>query len=244
MNHSSNYSEEALFARESLFRQRLSQLRNTGEIKRQTVSTTQAGVKELEQRIYLKNVDTAFGQGDPRQLEKLALLDSLTELYNHDTVIRMLKDEVKRCQRYKKSMSILAVAIDSITQLEKQTPIVSDSILKNIAQILMQIIRDVDIPGRYDRDRIIIICPETSQDGALCLSDRLCRQISAENISQIENSKHTTISIGIAEFAQPAENEEQLLYLAFQALKLVENAGGNNYGLMKAKTLKRTSNNS
>ena len=58
MNHSSNYSEEALFARESLFRQRLSQLRNTGEIKRQTVSTTQAGVKELEQRIYLKNVDT------------------------------------------------------------------------------------------------------------------------------------------------------------------------------------------
>lgn len=51
MSISSNYSEEALVGRESLFRQKLSQLRTTGEIRRMAVSSKQTGFKEMENRI-------------------------------------------------------------------------------------------------------------------------------------------------------------------------------------------------
>ena len=120
MTSSSNYSEEALFARDSLFRQKLSQLRNTGEIQRMTVLSTQAGLKEMEQSIYLNNAGSTFVQGDPRQLEKLALLDSITEFYNHDTISRLLKNEIKRCRRYQRELSVLAITIDSLSQIEKK----------------------------------------------------------------------------------------------------------------------------
>ena len=56
--------------------------------------------------------------GDPRQLEKLALLDSLTELYNHDTINRMLKDEVQRALRYKRELSLYChYSLDCLTHL-------------------------------------------------------------------------------------------------------------------------------
>src|SRR5271170_4698230 len=114
MSISSNYSEEAIVGRESLFRRKLSQLRTTGEIKRMSTNNNQAGFKEIEQSIYLANVNSNWVHSDPRQLEKVALLDSLTELYNHDTINRMLKDEVKRALRYKKELSLLIITIDCL----------------------------------------------------------------------------------------------------------------------------------
>ena len=92
----SNYNEEAIVGRESLFRQKLMQLRTTGEIKRKTINNHHTGFKEIEQSLHLKNLNASWVHGDPRQLERLALLDCLTELYNHDTINRMLRDEIKR----------------------------------------------------------------------------------------------------------------------------------------------------
>jgi len=239
MTNSPNYSEDALFARESLFRQKLSQLRNTGEIRRATESSIQAGIREMKQGLYLKNVGSTFEQGDPRQLEKLALLDSLTELYNHDTITRMLKDEVKRSQRYKKETSILVIGLDFLTYTENQGgPIAADSVLKAAAQLVMDTIRDVDLPGRYNRDHFLLVCPETPLVGALCLAERLCRLTCTERFSKMEESWKITFSIGLAALFEPAENDEQLLHLAFQALSLVEQSGGNNYGAVKTKSAK------
>jgi len=235
MTMSSNYSEEALFARESLFRQKLNKLRTTGEIQRMSRSCAQSGFKEIEQNFYLNNTSTILAHENPRQLEKLALLDSLTELYNHDTISRMLKDEVRRAQRYKKEVSVLALTIDNFPEVTKQGgPIACDFILKATAQMLMQSIRDVDIPGRYDRDHFIFICPETTLTGATCLANRLCNNVSSERIAEGGKQWQITISIGIASFPDTAQNEQQLLDLAFRSLILAERSGGNNYHVVQA----------
>ena len=234
-----NYNEQAICGRESLFRQKLNQLRNTGEIRRMAVASNQAGLKEIEQSIYLKNTDTTLAQSDPRRLEKLALLDSLTELYNHSTTSRLLKDEVRRAQRYKNDLSVLVITIDSMHAIAKQnSPFVCDSILKATAQILMRCIRDIDIPGRYNRDHLILVCPETEPLGAACLAERLCNQIKAEDISDMEKTWHITASIGISTFPQPAQNDEQLIHLALQSLQLAEQKGGNTYVSPKSGELK------
>ncbi len=236
---SSNYIEQAITGRESLFRQKLNQLRTTGEIQRWASTSNQAGLKELEQSVYLKNIDSTLAQSDPRCLEKIALLDSLTEVYNHDTIIRMLKDEVKRSQRYKNNLCVLAVIVDSMDDIAKQGGALAyDFILKAVAQLLMRSVRDVDFPGRYDRDRFVIVCPETALDGAICLAKRLCNSVNPEGIADMGKTWHISLSIGISTFPEPAENDEQLLSLALQSLRLAEQVGGNTYVSPKAKATK------
>ena len=102
----------------------------------------------------------------------------------------------------------------------------------------MRCIRDIDIPGRYNRYHLILVCPETESLEAACLAERLCNQIKAEDISDMEKTWHITASIGISTFPQPAQTDEQLIYLALQSLQLAEQKGGNTYVSPKSGELK------
>jgi diguanylate cyclase (GGDEF)-like protein len=233
MSISSNYSEEAIVGRESLFRRKLTQLRTTGEIKRVSANNNHAGFKEIEQTIYVNNINSNWAHSDPRQLEKLALLDSLTELYNHDTINRMLKDELKRALRYKKELSLLVITLDCLAQATNCSNSACDSILKKTAQSVMQIVRDVDIPGRFDREHFFIVCPETGEAGAASLAKRLCHRVGAEQNFDINPQWDTTVSIGVVTFPTPAQNDQQMLNLGFQALRSALKSGGNTFTLAR-----------
>jgi two-component system, cell cycle response regulator len=225
--------EEPVLARESLFRQKLSQLRSTGEIQRTTISSHHSGFRAIEQTHYLNNVCDSFQHTDPRQLESLALLDVHTELYNHDTLCRVLKDEFRRAQRYKNSLAVLAIAIDALPQLADHIDAIAfDALLKTVAQFLMKAVRDVDIPGRYDMERFVIICPQTNLDGALSLAGRLCASIESEEFCVPREQSHVTLSIGMATFPDLADGYEKLLHLAMQSLTVAKQSGGNTFKII------------
>ncbi len=110
--------EDALFGRESLFRQKLDQLRTTGEIKRKQQIDPMARVRELEQSQLLSGAQAFVSNNAPSDIQKMALLDSLTELYNHDSIMRIFKDELKRSRRYKQAESLLILRVDQLEQIE------------------------------------------------------------------------------------------------------------------------------
>jgi two-component system, cell cycle response regulator len=233
MPQSDKNEDEALLGRESLFRQKLNQLRNTGEIQRTIISSHYLGFKAIEQNHYLNNVSQSLQHTDPRQLESLALLDMHTELYNHNTLCRILKDELRRAMRYKNPLALLAIAIDNLHHSADETDSnACDVLLKVAAQFLMKAVRDVDIPARYDRDSFIIVCPETNLDGAISLSGRLCTGIEAEEFPVSGQRSKLTVSIGMATFPDLADGYEKLLYLAFQALKDARHSGGNTFKIV------------
>jgi len=233
MSQSYENEAEPWLARESLFRQKLNQLRNTGEIQRTRISSHYSGFKALEQSHYLNNVSESFQHTDPRQLESLALLDVHTELYNHDTLCRVLKDELRRAQRYKNPLALLAIAIDNLPHIANHTDATAfDPLLKEVAQFLMKAVRDIDILGRYDLDRFIIVCPETNLDGAISLSGRLCNSIETEEFSASGQRSRVTISIGMATFPDLADGYDQLLYLGMQSLTVAKQSGGKTFKIV------------
>ncbi len=123
--------QEPLFAREGLFRQKLNQLRKTGEIQQQRKVDTDSRLKELEQGGFLTNVKSTLPQADPKEMERITLLDGVTELYNHSTVTRILKDELKRSKRYKHNCSLIMLLVDNLYGIQQSHgPDVSDSILR------------------------------------------------------------------------------------------------------------------
>lgn len=220
-----------LFAREGLFRQRLNQLRNTGNLnqaKAQNQSDAQSRFKELEQGSYLSNVQSNMGKSDQQDAERIALLDSVTELYNRNTIMRIMRDELKRTKRYKHSMGLLVVRVDDYTKIAKaHGQNTADSVIKGTANFVMSKVRDVDIPARYDLDTFVVICPETDPKGVAVLAERIRSKIMLERVSDVGQNWHVTVSQGIAGYPGNALKADELVETALQAAQKASEAGGN-----------------
>lgn len=226
----SRKDDEPLFAREGLFRQKLNQLRTTGEISRVRNTDSQARLRELEQSAYLQNAQNVMTNADPQEMERLTLLDSLTQIYNHNTIVRIFREDLKRARRYKNYATVLMVAVDNLREIQAQRgALVSDSILKGVANFLMKEIRDVDIPSRYDGWHFAIVCPETDPSGVQVLAERLRNKIITERVSDVGQNWAITLSMGIAGFPAHGMQAEDLFHRALQALQESEMSGGNTF---------------
>lgn len=219
-----------LFAREGLFRQKLNQLRNTGNIPtpKSQPSDAQSRYRELEQESYLSNVQSSYGKGDQQEAERVALLDPVTELYNRNTVSRIVRDELKRAKRYKHAMGLLVVEIDEFAKISKtfgQNTI--ESILKGTANFIMTKIRDVDIPSRFDVNTFLVLCPETDPKGVSVLAERIRSKIMLERVSDVGQNWHVTVSLGIAGYPGNALKADELIESAVQAARKASQNGGN-----------------
>lgn len=219
--------DQAFFGREGLFRQKLNQLRSTGEIRKKSSHDPLARVRELEQSQYLAQAQSTISQTAPQELERVTLLDNLTELYNHSTIVRILKDELKRSRRYKHPETVLMISIDQLEEVEAERgKLVSDSIMKGVSNFLMKTIRDVDIPARYDGSHFVVLCPETDAQGVAVLAERIRSKVRFERVSEMGQNWTVTVSLGIASFPANGNQAEELFKSAFSACEQASLSGG------------------
>ncbi len=91
-------------------------------------------VKELEQRSLLTSTEQSLAAVKGEEIERLALLDTLTELYNSRTFYKEIKDELKRAKRYKRPVALCMVAIDNFKDIVRaHGALTSDAVLKSWA---------------------------------------------------------------------------------------------------------------
>jgi diguanylate cyclase (GGDEF)-like protein len=223
------------FGRESLFRKKLNQLRTSGSIENRPIYDSVSRTKEIEKSAYLEQVASTLTNTDPVELDRLTLLDGLTELYNHKTISRVLKDELKRSKRYKYNTAIVMVKIDGFDEIiGRFGHLASDSVFKGTANFLMATIRDVDIPARYDAETFVVVCPQTDVSGASVLAERLRSKIYTERISDVGQNWTVTISIGICAYPSGGTKEEELFKSSLDAVVEAQNRGGNTFCISEA----------
>jgi two-component system cell cycle response regulator len=225
-------NDEPVFGREGLFRQKLNQLRTTGHISNVPQVEGQARTRELEASSYLAGVQQTLSESDPKDMERLTLLDSLTQLYNQRTIERALNDEIKRAKRYKSPVTILLLAVDGFGEIAAgHGKLAADSILQGVANFLMRAIRDVDIPGRYDVEHFLIICPQTDASGVGVMAERIRNRVAVERVSDVGQNWTITLSIGVASYPSNAHKEEDLIEQSAKALTSAQNNGGNSVAI-------------
>jgi diguanylate cyclase (GGDEF)-like protein len=184
-------------------------------------------VKELEQRTILAGTSATLSSAKTEDLERLALLDSLTELYNSRTFIKELKDELKRAQRYKRPVSLCMVGVDGFDDIARQYgPLTADAVLKVLANVVRSSVRDVDIPARYSSDQFAIIFPETNAPGAAIVAERIRQRIGTQAITHNWHNLKVTASLGLASFPAHAREHDELIARGIQALELAIQRGG------------------
>ena len=113
-----------------------------------------------------------------QQLEILADTDGLTKLYNHRYLVNSLSHNINIAKRYSTPLSIIMFDIDNFKQINDiYGHIAGDNILKAIADIFRNGLRNIDVVGRYGGEEFLIILPNTKLKGSIKIAETLRKQI-------------------------------------------------------------------
>jgi diguanylate cyclase (GGDEF)-like protein len=161
-----------------------------------------------------------------------AVTDALTGLFNRRHMQAVLADERRRAERYGHVLSVIMLDVDGFkvyndTYGHPQ----GDVLLKQLAEILRESVRNVDIIGRYGGEEFIIVMPETSKDEAYQTAERL-RNAVANSVfpgtpGENGTTERKTISLGVASFPIDTDDAHTLVSKADQALYRAKHTGRN-----------------
>lgn len=106
-------------------------------------------------------------------LVELSPSDELTSLAKEAVFNNVLWREFNRAQRYGEPMSVVLLeTVDLRETVEKQGADEGDRLLKRVASVILQMVRESDLAARYGEDRFAIIMPQTGAQGALEFAHR------------------------------------------------------------------------
>ena len=163
------------------------------------------------------------------QVQEQARTDALTGLNNRGEFQRQLKEEVERSHRYNRSFSLLMLDIDHFkTVNDSYGHQAGDEVLRVLAARLREQTRPVDHAARYGGEEFVVILPETTNEGALALAERLRTAVAGTAVPVTEaRTISVTISIGVATFPADAGSETALIAAADAALYAAKEGGRN-----------------
>ena len=166
---------------------------------------------------------------DNAKLYELATKDGMTKLYIYRHFYTLLENEIRRCARYKRNMSLIMMDIDNFKKInDTYGHLTGDMILKRLASTLQETVRKIDIPARYGGEEFVVILPETDKKDACVIAERI-----RKNVSQIKvriNEKETispTVSIGVAQYTTDGQEAKELINSADTALYYSKHNGKN-----------------
>jgi diguanylate cyclase (GGDEF)-like protein len=113
------------------------------------------------------------------RVEAQAVTDGLTGLYNYRHFHERLEAECARARRYELPLSLLMIDIDDFKAVNDRFGHPGgDLVLTEVGRILnSQLRRNVDLAARYGGEEFVVLLPNTPQDGARVVGDRLLREM-------------------------------------------------------------------
>lgn len=157
-------------------------------------------------------------------LERQAIKDTLTDLYNRRYFSQRIEEEMSQADRCRYNIAVLLCDLDQFKAVNDTLGHhVGDKVLKAVAKSIQQSTRGSDLVFRWGGDEIVVILSNTTREGVLVAADRLRRGI--HQISQ-GGSLNLDLSIGIAFYPEHGVNEDELLRVADRALYIAKKGGG------------------
>ncbi len=133
-----------------------------------------------------------------QQLQQVADTDELTGLANRRSFLKHLSVEISRFKRFKEAFSLAIMDIDHFKQVnDTYGHDVGDEVLKIIAQVLTNTLRNYDIVGRIGGEEFAILFAKTELENAKLVCERIAEAVRNAVISTPDGEISVTASFGL-----------------------------------------------
>jgi diguanylate cyclase (GGDEF)-like protein len=163
-------------------------------------------------------------------VEKLAVTDDLTQVYNFRFLKSALRREIKRAGRYRQDLGLIMVDVDNLKTYNDQHGHLRGSfLLREMAALFAAQVRTWDLVAKYGGDEFTVILPQTDGPGALIAAERLRLAVEAHAFP-LARPGEITVSLGVAAFPNDGLTGSTLLDAADRALYQAKRQGRNRVG--------------
>jgi diguanylate cyclase (GGDEF)-like protein len=169
------------------------------------------------------------------KLQKLAITDGLTKLYNSRSFYSQLELEVDRFNRYQHPLSLLLLDIDHFKDYnDTYGHLEGDKVLVKFSQIIKSCLRANDSAYRYGGEEFTVLLPETGGERAKTVAQRIRKTLEIEKFTpRPDQDVQITISIGVTQYF-PKEELSTFIQRADKAMYLSKQNGRNKVSVMFA----------
>ena len=149
--------------------------------------------------------------------------DGLTRLYTHRHFYDRLEKEFSRTLRYKTPLSLILFDIDDFRKInDKYGHMRGDEVIKQIGLVVRDVVRDNDVAARYSGEEFVVLLPNTANEGALKLAQRI--RLLASELEYDGIHEQVTVSAGVSTYLgdspQPFDQLVQWANLAMVKAKM------------------------
>lgn len=163
----------------------------------------------------------------------LALRDDLTKAFNRRFFESYLDEEIERSRRYGSMFSIIFLDLDDLKMVNNfYGHLTGSRTLQEVAKRILTAVRTIDKVVRFGGDEFCIILPQTDQDQAIAVANRVRKAMSSTPFHVDQNIEISiTASFGIAAYPAHAMTKEGLIRQADAAMYRVKSTTKNAVGV-------------
>lgn len=163
------------------------------------------------------------------RLYLMATLDRMTRLYIHHYFQERLIEEIKRSSRTNSPLSLIMTDIDHFKKFnDTYGHQQGDIVLKEVANLLKEHTRSIDLPARYGGEEFAVVLPDTSMEEAIHIASRIRKSVEEYEFSGQDEPLHVTISIGVAQYDESRDvTSKDLIKRSDLALYKAKESGRN-----------------
>jgi diguanylate cyclase (GGDEF)-like protein len=184
--------------------------------------------RALEHRYLLKENARLF-----MEVQRLAVTDPLTGLYNRHKFEDAIGAEVERASRYDRPLSLIMIDMDGLKKVnDTYGHPAGDQLLKDVADLIREQLRKVDLPVRFGGDEFLILLPEAD----LQVASRVAERLSARIRSLAVHGSQVTASMGVAQWEPALGSPQGLLHAVDQALYQSKRSGKSRLSVVRVES--------
>ncbi len=160
------------------------------------------------------------------EVQRLAIVDELTHIYNYRGLLELGKREIERARRFNHPLAALFFDIDDFKNFNNRySHSTGNIVLQVVARSVTEILRTVDVFCRFGGDEFVILLPETDLENARQIASRICEHVASQYIPTHHGNLKVSVSIGVAGLDDDVQDLEGLIENANRAEHIAKARG-------------------
>lgn len=169
------------------------------------------------------------------ELQRQALTDPLTGLANRRHYEMLFKREHERCRRHGASLTLGMIDLDHFKRInDNYGHDFGDQVLKFVAELMQQPLRQCDILGRFGGEEFILILPDTTLEQAQAIAERMRQTLETNGLLRDGELIKVTATFALTQVRAEDTDIQECTKRADEALYEGKRAGRNRVTLAQA----------